>query len=277
MAERVRVEVRDGVADVRLNRPEKLNALDGPMFQALVDTCGSLGEQPAVRAVVLSGEGRGFCAGLDFAAFETMAGDRAASAALADGVRAAGRGLNLGQRAVASWSDLEIPVIAAIHGPCLGGGLQLALGADLRIVAADASLAVLEIRWGLVPDMGATLALTQLVGADVAKELCWTGRRLTGAEAVRLGLATRQAADPRAAALELAARIAANSPDAIRAGKRLLSRAAQRSPAEQLALERQESSALIGSPHQIEAVTAAFEKRPPVFRDPGERWREGRP
>ncbi|CUU57936.1 Enoyl-CoA hydratase/carnithine racemase [Parafrankia irregularis] len=267
MAERVVVEIRDGVADVRLNRPEKLNALDGPMYRALVDTCEEIRKQPAVRVVVLSGEGRGFCAGLDFAAFQTMAGDRAASSAMAENV-ASKEGANIGQRAVAGWSELAVPVIAAIHGPCLGGGLQLALGADIRLVAPDASLSAMEVRWGLVPDMGGSLALARLVRPDVAKELVWTGRTVSGAEAVHLGLATRQEADPLAASLELAARIAARSPDAVRAGKRLLTDAVGRTPDEQMALERQESSALVGTANQIEAVTASFEKRPPLFRDP---------
>ncbi|MBL7500869.1 crotonase/enoyl-CoA hydratase family protein [Frankia sp. CNm7] len=266
MAERVLVEIQDGVADVRLNRPEKLNALDGPMYQALVDACAAIGEQPAVRAVVLSGAGRGFCAGLDMAAFQTMAGDRAASSALAERVLAAGKGMNIGQLAVSAWSRLPVPVIAAIHGPCLGGGLQLALGADVRIVAPDASMAVLEIRWGLVPDMGGSLALAQLVRPDVAMELAWTGRVVGGVEAVELGLATRSAPDPLSAARELATQIASMSPDAIRAVKRLLSGTAHRTPTEQMALERQESGALVGTPNQVEAVTAAFEKRAPIFR-----------
>src|SRR5262245_27120972 len=121
VAERVVVEVQDGVADVRLNRPEKLNALDGLLFRALVEVCEDLGARPEVRVVVLSGTGRGFCAGLDVAAIATMAGDSAASSAMAEDVLARARGMNLGQRAVVGWSQLAVPVIAAIHGPCLGG------------------------------------------------------------------------------------------------------------------------------------------------------------
>jgi enoyl-CoA hydratase/carnithine racemase len=175
---------------------------------------------------------------------------------------------HLGQQVAWVWTELEVPVIAAIHGPCLGGGLQIALGADIRIVAPDASLSVLEIRWGLVPDMAASLMLPGLMGLDVAKQLMWTGRTVTGDEAVRLGLATSSADDPRAAALELAAELAAKSPHAIRAGKRLLTGLAGRSTAEQLALERREIGALIGRPNQVEAVSAFFEKRPPVYSDP---------
>lgn len=260
------VEVRGGVADVRLNRPAKLNALDGAMFRALADTCARLRARPEVRVVVLSGAGRAFCAGLDFGAFQTMTDSTGGRAMAADIL--ADDDLNLGQRAVVGWSRLEVPVIAAVHGPCLGGGLQLALSADLRVVAPDASLAALEIRWGLVPDVGGSQALARLAGADVALDLCLTGRTITGAQAHALGLATRLAADPHAAALELAAEIAARSPAAVRAGKRLLTDATRRTADEQLAVERRESSGLVGGPQQVEAVMAFFQKRPPVFPDP---------
>ncbi|MCK9893517.1 crotonase/enoyl-CoA hydratase family protein [Frankia sp. AgB32] len=270
----VLVDIRDGVADVRLNRPEKINALDQAMFAALAEAGEDLRGQPAVRAVVLSGQGRGFCAGLDVAMFSEMAaGAAGGAAALVEVLATDGRITHLGQQAAWVWTELEVPVIAAIHGPCLGGGLQIALGADLRIVAPDASLGLLEIRWGIIPDLTASLTLPRLVGPDVAKELYWTGRTVDGAEAVRLGLATRQAPDPRAAALALAAEIAARSPEAVRAGKRLLTEPAGGSPAgrsaaEQLAREREEITALFGGANQIEAVESFFAKRPPVYRDP---------
>ena len=232
-----------------------------------------------MRAVVLSGEGRAFCSGLDFSAFQAMAddddradgpggrddpGDRPASIMGTDG-----RITHLGQQAAWVWRELPVPVIAAITGPCLGGGLQIALGADLRIVAPDAKLSVLEIRWGLIPDMTGTWTLPRLVGPDVAKELTWTGRMVSGEEAVRIGLATRVADDPRAAAFELAGELAARSPVAVRHGKRLLdlSTAHDRTVAEQFLDERQTMASLIGSPANIEAVTAYFEKRDPVFPD----------
>ena len=168
------------------------------------------------------------------------------------------------------WRELPVPVIAAITGPCLGGGLQIALGADLRIVAPDAKLSVLEVRWGLIPDMIGTWVLPRLVGPDVAKELTWTGRMVSGEEAVRIGLATRVSDDPRADAMALAAELAAKSPVAIRHGKRLLdlSTAPGRTPAEQFLDERTTMASLIGSPDNVEAVTAYFEQRPPVFGDP---------
>ena len=205
MSDRVSLAIVDGIADVRLNRPDKLNALDQAMFQAIVESGEALKADPAVRVVVLSGEGRGFCAGLDFGSFQAMAGDAAkptagdAGRALGAIAETGGRITHLAQQSAWVWQELEVPVIAAIHGPALGGGLQIALGADLRIVAPDAKLSVLEARWGLIPDMTGTAMLRMLVGIDVAKDLTFTGRMVAGDEAVRLGLATRVADDPRAA------------------------------------------------------------------------------
>lgn len=268
MGERVSVTIDGGVADVRLDRPDKINALDPAMFAAIVATGESLKVDASVRAVVLSGEGRGFCAGLDFSSFQAMAsagdGDDGGTGAIG---RTDGRVTHLAQQAAWVWGELAVPVIAAVHGPCLGGGLQIALGADLRIVSPDATLSVLEVRWGLTPDMTATVTLPRLVGVDVAKELTWTGRTVTGEEAVRLGLATRLADDPRGAALELARELAAKSPDAVRAAKGLFDVRSPRTPAEQLAEERRAIGSLIGSRNQVEAVTAFFEKRPPAFDD----------
>ena len=269
MSDRVSISVYNGIADVRLNRPEKLNALDQAMFQGIVDAGEGLKGDPAVRVVVLSGEGRGFCAGLDFGSFESMAGGDAPRSrqegslgAIAD---TEGRITHLGQQAAWVWQELEVPVIAAVHGAALGGGLQIALGADLRIVAPDAKLSVLEARWGLIPDMTGTVILPMLVGRDVAKELTFTGRIVSGVEAVALGLATRVADDPRAAALEMAADLTTKSPDALREGKRLLNLSGTRSLAEQLQDERVTMASLIGSPNQVEATTAYFEKRSPHF------------
>lgn len=275
MTDRVTVNVREGVADVRLNRPDKLNALDMAMFEALAETGDAIAADSSVRAVVLSGEGRGFCAGLDFANFAAMSGDTAPTGGarfkrLADDItaREPGRITNLGQQVVHVWRELPQPVVAAVHGHALGGGLQIALGADIRIVAPDATLSVLEIRWGLVPDMTGTAALIRLAGEDVAKELTFTGRMINGAEAVRLGLATRTADDPRAAAADLAREIAGHSPDAVRGAKRLLNRAADGDLADQFLAESRTLGELRGTPNQVEAVRAYFEKRPPTFTDP---------
>lgn len=267
--ERVTIAVKDGVADVRLNRPEKLNALDQAMFDGLVAAGDEIAADPSVRAVVLSGEGRAFCAGLDLGSFQAMAApDRGSGVTSRLGDRSSGRITNHGQQAAYTWAELPVPVIAAVHGVALGGGLQVALCADLRIVAPDAQMSVLEIRWGLIPDMTGTHTLRRLVGLDVAKELTWTGRMVTGEEAVSLGLATRVSDDPLADALALAQQIAASNPHAIRAGKRLLNQSGLVDVAQQFKDESREMGDLIGSPNQVEAVTAWFEKRPPVFDDP---------
>jgi enoyl-CoA hydratase/carnithine racemase len=263
--QRVTCRVDAGVADVRMARPDKLNALDAAMFDQLVAVGESLAADPAVRAVVLSGEGRAFCAGLDVASFEAMGrGDAAATDRL--GERIPGRITNLAQQAAHVWAELPVPTVAAVHGVALGGGLQIALGADLRVVAPDARLSVLEIRWGLVPDMTGTWVLPRLVGLDVAKELTWTGRMVEGGEAVRLGLATRVAPDPRATAMEMARGFAGASPDAVRGAKALLDASPGDTAAEHFLRESEVIAGLIGSPNQREAVLAFFENRPPVFR-----------
>jgi enoyl-CoA hydratase/carnithine racemase len=274
MSDRVTVTMVDGVADVRLNRPDKLNALDPAMFAAIAETGAKLAADPSVRAVVLSGEGRAFSAGLDFTGFMAMAGQGEASDGETDGPsvvdigRTDGGITHLGQQVAHVWSEVPVPVIAAVWGPCLGGGLQIAAGADLRIVHPEAKLSVLEIRWGLTPDMTATATLPRLVGVDVAKELTWTGRMISGEEAHQLGLATRLSDDPLADALALAREIASKNPFAIRGAKRLLDQSGRVPLADQYAAERKTIFGLIGTANQVEAVTAYFEKRDPVFTDP---------
>jgi enoyl-CoA hydratase/carnithine racemase len=278
MSDRVSVEVSGHVADVRLNRPDKINALDPAMFAAIVEAGEALKSDPSVRVVVLSGEGRGFCAGLDFGSFQAMAGggerrERAETRSAEDpghdsiGALEGGGLTHRGQQAAWVWQQMEVPVIAAIHGVALGGGCQIALGADIRLIAPDARMSVLEIRWGLTPDMSGTVTLSRLVGLDVAKELTFTGRMVEGAEAVRIGLATRLSDDPRADALALAGEIAGKSPQAILGAKRLLNQSGQVPLAQQFADERSEIGSLIGRPNQAEAVKAFFEKRDPVFQD----------
>lgn len=268
MSDRVQIEITDGVADVRLDRPDKMNALDGAMFAAIAEAGETVGADSSVRAVVLSGAGRAFCSGLDFSSFQAMAGDapRPSTDAPSAADRPDGRITHLGQQVAFAWQEVPVPVIAAVHGVALGGGCQIALGADIRIIAPDARMSVLEIKWGLIPDMTGTWMLPRLVGLDVAKELTFTGRMVEGAEAVELGLATRVADDPYAAAHELAREIAGKSPEAIRAAKRLLNASGTVPVAEQFAAEREEIGRLIGSPNQVEAVMAGFEKRDPSFR-----------
>jgi enoyl-CoA hydratase/carnithine racemase len=264
MSDRVLVNVNDGVADVRLNRPEKLNALDGAMFKALADAGESLKERSDVRAVVLSGEGRSFCAGLDVSSFQEMGSSQEKNETDPEDALQ-GRITHLGQQAAWVWQELEVPVIGAISGHALGAGFQIAMGPDIRLVHPDTKMSVLEIRWGLVPDMGASVFLPPLVGLDVAKELYFTGRMISGTEAAQLGIATRVSENPRADALELAAEIAEKNPEAIRRMKTILNGIGERSTAQRFAAEREHIGALIGSPNQKEAVSAFFEKRTPKF------------
>jgi len=262
MDDRVRVELSQGVADVRLARPDKHNGLDRRMFEALVAAGERLASEPSLRAVVLAGEGPSFCAGLDFAAFMREGADPATLLRPQEGSPA-----NFVQRAAWVWRELPVPVVAALHGHVYGGGLQLALAADIRYVTTDAKLSVREIQWGLVPDMSGTQTLRDLVRLDVAKELVFTGRTVSGEEAVVLGLATRVEADPLAAAQRIAREIAARSPDAIRAGKRLLNAAFTGSIEAGLRLEEEIQRQVLGKPNQLEAVMAGMQKRAPVFRD----------
>lgn len=267
MSDRVRISVEGGVADVRLDRPDKLNALDPAMFEALTAAGLKLRDDRSVRSVVLSGEGRAFCAGLDFQSFAAMAKPRdSSSGAILE--RDAASPANRAQRAAWVWTEIPVPVIAAIHGVAFGGGLQIALGADLRLVAPDARLSVREIHWGLIPDMSGSQQLRRLVRLDVAKELTFTGREVSGKEAVALGLATRVSENPREEALEMARALAVRSPDAMRAAKRLFEEGWSGSVGEGLRLEEELQRALIGTPNQLEAVQANFEKREPVFHDP---------
>ena len=265
MSERVTVAVKGGVADVRLNRPEKLNALDNQMFRAIVDAGEELKSRDDVRAVVLSGEGRSFCAGLDFSSFQEMGSDRAENQAEPAVDHLDGRITHLGQQAAWVWQELKVPVIGAIEGHALGGGFQIAMGPDIRIIHPDTKMSILEIRWGLVPDMGASVTLPSVIGLDVMKEMYFTGKMVSGVEAVELGIATRLDNNPHEAAMELAGEIAHKNPEAIRRMKSILNGLSERTTAERFAAEREHIEALIGSPNQKEAVKAFFEKRSPDF------------
>jgi enoyl-CoA hydratase/carnithine racemase len=262
-SERVLVSVEEHVARVRLNRPDKRNGLDLAMFEALAAAGDRLAGEAGVRAVVLSGEGPVFCAGLDWAAFLELGAE--ASTRLLD--RVDHRPDNLAQRVSRVWAEMPVPVIAALHGVAFGGGLQIALGADLRYAHPATQLSVMEIRYGLIPDMGLSTLLPALVRGDVARELVFTGRRVSGEEAVGLGLATRACGDPLGAAMETARAIAAQAPRAIRAAKRLLDGARGLDVAAALALESDLQRTLLATPEQMEAVMAVMQKRPAVFDD----------
>jgi len=263
MSERVLLTIEDHVAIVRLSRPEKRNALDADMFEGLIDVGQRLMTDNRVRAVVLHGEGKAFCAGLDFASF--LGSPQLMQKLLS---RNEDSPANMAQRAGWIWQEVKVPVIAAVHGVAFGGGLQIALGADLRYVTADAQFSVMEIKWGLIPDMSITQTLPLLVPIDVAKELTFTGRIISGTEAVGLGLATKISIDPLADALETAKLIATKSPHAIRAGKALLRDAPGMSRADALKLETALQVTLLGSANQTEAVQANMMKRVPQFKDP---------
>jgi enoyl-CoA hydratase/carnithine racemase len=266
VSERVKIDFKDGVADVRMTRADKMNAIDSAMFEGLVQAGRALRDDKSVRAVVLSGEGRAFCAGLDMESFAAMgAGNRQGGDPKL--FERSESGANRAQLAAWVWQELPVPVIAAVHGVAFGGGLQIALGADLRLVTADARLSVMEVKWGLIPDMSGTQTLRRLVRQDVAKELTFTGRVVSGKEAVELGLATRVSEKPLEDALALAREIANKSPDAIRAAKRLLNETWQGTVAEGLKLEEALQRSLIGKPNQVESVKANFEKRSPKFTD----------
>jgi enoyl-CoA hydratase/carnithine racemase len=266
MDDRIRVSFDRGVADVRLVRGDKMNALDDPMFDALRRTGERLKDTAGLRAVVLSGEGRAFCAGLDIANFGRMASGQRGGERLLQGERTAA-GANPPQHSVMVWRELPVPVIAAVHGVAYGGGFQLMLAADLRLVHAATRLSIMEINWGLVPDMAGMVLLRRLVRDDVARDLTYTGRVFSGAEALQLGLATRLCADPHAEALALAREIADRPPKAMRAAKRLLDLAVDADAKEVLLAESREQAALIGAAEQVEAVSARLAKRVPQFID----------
>ncbi len=259
MGDLVTIEIEGGVADVRLNRPEKYNALSSEMFEAIGAAGDQLTGEPGLRSVVLSGNGPGFCSGLDISTFGGGGG----------GVSMASTGGpdNHAQHCAYVWKQLPVPVLAAIHGVAYGAGFQIAMGADIRFARPDARLSIMEIKWGLVPDVAITQTVRDVLRLDVAKDLVFTGRVVAGEEALALGVVTFLDEDPLAAALAKAREIAGKSPDAIRADKRLLETAWHAEPAEGLALEATEQKGLMGSPNQREAVKANMENRAPEFED----------
>ncbi|MDE2577586.1 MAG: crotonase/enoyl-CoA hydratase family protein [Hyphomicrobiales bacterium] len=267
MQDRISIDIVDGVADVRLVRADKMNALDEKMFDALIEAGESLRATGGLRAVVLSGEGRAFCAGLDMGRMEAMKEKGEGLAGLRDLVTRVHGDCNRPQQAVMTWRRLPVPVIAAVHGVAFGGGFQVALGADMRYAAPDTRFSVMEIRWGLVPDMGGIVLMSKLARDDIVRELTYTGAVFSAEEALAYGFVTRICADPRASALETARAIALKSPTAIRAAKALIGDAAGQSEAEILLAESHAQQAAIGSANQIEAVRAQMEKRAPRFTE----------
>ncbi|MBT7085578.1 MAG: crotonase/enoyl-CoA hydratase family protein [Desulfobacterales bacterium] len=263
MSDIIKVSISNGVADVRLNRPENYNSLIPEMFPALVETGKSLASNRSVRAVVLSGEGKGFCAGLDFGTISTMD-----STGADDFKNSITETPNIFQLAPYIWKQIPVPVIAALHGVAYGGGCQIALGADIRIAAPDLKMSVMEIKWGLIPDMGATQTLRDLVRLDIAKEITFSGRIIKAEEAERIGLVTRIADNPLEEALKMAEEIAGKNPEAIQYAKKLYEETWHGDENIGLKMEEDLQIKLVGSPNQTEAIMANFEKRPPKFKDP---------
>jgi enoyl-CoA hydratase/carnithine racemase len=261
--DRAEITIDAHVADVQLNRADKLNAIDLPMFEALGEAADRIASDSSVRAVVLSGAGGNFCAGIDLS---VLAGSELDfGAALQSPV--APSAANIFQRAAYAWRELPVPVICAIEGVAFGGGMQIALGADVRYAAADAKLSIMEAKWGIIPDMGISTTLRHLVAPDRVKELSWSARILGSDEAQALGLITAVVDDPIPACRELAISCAEKSPDAIRGIKALVNQAWQLSEKDSLALEARLQSAIIGGENQIEAVNANLGKRRPDFKD----------
>jgi enoyl-CoA hydratase/carnithine racemase len=267
MSDLVKISIDNHVADVRLNRPEKYNALSSDMFTAICEAAMTLSKNNTLRAVVLSGEGRGFCAGLDFDRFKqmeesSMPESRDITARMGDNIA------NPGQYIAYGWKQLPVPVIAAVHGVAFGGGCQIALGADIRFATPDAKFSVMEIKWGLIPDMSGSQTLRDLVRIDIAKELIFTGKIISGEEAARLGLVTHVSKTPLEDAHKLAREIAGKNPHAVRSAKKLLNECWHGDDSRGLVMESQLEGKLISSPNQVEAVKANFENREPNFKDP---------
>ncbi len=266
MSELVKISIENHVADVRFNRPEKYNALSFAMIDAMAGAINRLAKEPGVRAVVISGEGKSFCAGLDIENFAAMQAGENKFPNLTD--RYQNRISNIYQHIGYGWKELPVPVIAAIHGVALGGGFQIAMGADIRFSTPDAKFSIMEMRWGLIPDMSVTQTIRDVVSIDMAKELIFTGKTIKGEEAARLNLVTHVCEKPHEEAMALAGEIASKNPDAIRAAKKLINEVWHGDSGRGLMMESELMMTLMGSPNQLEAVSANFTKRAPIFKDP---------
>ena len=264
MNDRVSITVENHVADVRLIRADKMNALDPAMFQGIIAAGEELAAMNGVRAVVLSGEGRSFCAGLDM---QSMANTQQSGGGVGSLTDRTHGNANTFQQVAMLWRKLPMPVIAAVHGVCFGGGLQIASGADIRVVAPDARLAVMEMKWGLIPDMGGYALWRGLVRGDVLRELTYTNREFSGAEALGLGFATYVDEDPHATAMAIAHEIANRNPEAMREAKALFNEFADMDEDAVLMAESVRQARVIRTPNQIEAVMAGMQKRAASFMD----------
>ncbi len=260
---RVSTEIRDHVAHVTLTRGDKMNGVDTAMAEAIVAAGEALCDNDDVRAVVLSGEGRAFCAGLDVASFAMLAAKDPEGAVMP---RLKGRNTNLYQEVALVWRRVPVPVIASLHGVAYGAGFQLALGADIRIAHPETEMSVMEMKWGLVPDMGGMVLMPELMRSDVIRRMTYTAEPVSAAQGVDWGFVTELSDDPLAAARALASTIAGKSPSAVRAAKRLIG-VAESGAGEDAVLmaESREQTDLIGKPHQMEVIAANMGKRAADF------------
>lgn len=262
MPETINLEIRDHIAHLTLNRPDKMNAVSEDLITDLLAATTEIVTSDA-RVVLLSGAGKAFCAGLDVSNFQrfitedldTLVMDRTHGDA------------NLFQAFTLALYDLPIPVIAALHGPVFGAGMQLAAAADMRIASPDAKLSIMEMKWGLIPDMGGMVTLPQILRADVLKRLTYSHEILSAPDALAVGLVTEVSDDAPQRALELCQNIAAKSPSAVRAAKALIDEAyTLESRADVLMAESARQRDLIGKSHQMESVMAQMQKRAPVYK-----------
>ncbi len=266
MKDRVSITMLEGgIADVRLIRGDKMNALDSAMFAGIAEAIEQLESTNGLRVVILSGQGRAFCAGLDLS--NMGSGTGAVGASGSDLSLRSHGDCNLPQQVAWGWRTLPVPVIAAAHGVAFGGGFQILSGADIRIIHPETRCAIMEMKWGLVPDMAGFPLWRGNVRDDVIRELTYTNREFSGVEAHTLGFATHVADDPYAKALNLAREISNKNPHAIRGAKRLCNFMQHSSDAELLLAETAEQLAVIRTPNQMEAVMSAMQKRAPVFVD----------
>jgi len=264
MTDRIITTIENHVATVTLNRADKRNAVDVAMFEAIIKTAETLAAIPEVRVVVLHGDGGHFCAGIDISVFQ----GQGIGESVGDSLKPReGSTANFFQSAALVWRELPVPVLAALQGTTFGAGLQIAMGADMRYAAPDVKMSVMEIKWGLIPDMGITSTLPGVVPHDKARELAYTGRILSATEAHAAGLVTEIADDPLARAQEIATEIAGKSPDAIRAIKKLFNESWKDDPASGLRREAELQAAVMSGENQAEAARANMEKRAPKFRD----------
>jgi enoyl-CoA hydratase/carnithine racemase len=269
--DRIEFSVENHVAHVKLSRADKMNALDQKMFDAIPMVGQQIRNDPSIRVVVVSGDGGNFCAGLDKSNFSSMLENKGISldndqpaVTLADRTHGIA---NTPQHAVWMWRELPMPVIAAIDGFCLGGGLQIALGADFRYAKANSKFSILEMRWGIVPDMSSTQIMRHMIRDDVIRELTYTAKIFDAKQAKEWGFITDIVDDPLDHAMSVAKQIAYKNPDAIRAAKKIIDASYYQSAGQGLLMESVEQDKIMGTPNQIEAVMAELQKRKPEFKD----------